>query len=98
LFFALLSPLNGLSLIRRERRGTQWHFGCALDQDEMAALPTKSRRYRVIAANTSLIPAGRYGYAQQPRQMFPMARSTAASSGVGLSMASGTEGTSADVG
>jgi hypothetical protein len=36
--------------------------------------------------------------AQQPRQMFPIARSTAASSGVGLSMASGTEDTPADVG
>ena len=35
---------------------------------------------------------------QQPRQMFPIARSTAASSGVGLSMASGIEGSSADVG
>ena len=36
--------------------------------------------------------------AQQPRQMFPMARSTSSSSGVGLSMASGSEETSAAVG
>jgi hypothetical protein len=35
---------------------------------------------------------------QQPRQMFPMARSTAISSGSGLSMVSGSEETSADVG
>jgi cytochrome c2 len=35
---------------------------------------------------------------QQPRQMFPIARSSAASSGVGLIMASEFEGTSADVG
>jgi hypothetical protein len=33
--------------------------------------------------------------AQQPRQMFPIARSTASSPGVGLSMASGTEASAA---
>jgi hypothetical protein len=49
-------------------------------------------------ANNSLIRIDVDGFPQQPRQIFPMARSTAISSGVGLSMASGTEEGPADVG
>jgi hypothetical protein len=59
-----------------------------------------SQTAREYSRGVARLPPDAVGLAcaQQPRQMFPIARSTSASSGVGLSMASGTEGTSADVG
>src|SRR5712671_7472990 len=61
--------------------------------------PAIAGRFQRLPVQRANVPhAANMACPQQPRQMFPIARSTAASSGVGLTMASGSEGTSADVG